>query len=405
MTPTAARSASRAASSPRGRARRSAGRSATSSRRRRCSPRQPVGRRAPAHRDRPRAAAPPSAAPARRGGLPARRRERDGAPRHRRPSGGKPRRAGDRPPALDRGLGAADRRVGGRPGARHRRARRAGAGRRPVRRARGHAVHGSLTRVRPAAVARSGSAWWARSGVGVRDKVAPMGERTSHTPGTFSWTDLATTDTEGAKRFYTGLFGWEIDDRPIPGNGVYTMLLRDGKAVAALFQGQEGMPTAWSSYVTVESADAAAAKASDLGATPMGEPFDVMDAGRMAVIQDPTGAVVSVWEPHGSIGAQFVNGPGALTLNQLNTSDPEAAQRFYEGLFGWRTEAMPGGDQPYWGIYHGDRVNALSAGGSDACPPPPLALAQPQPGDHARVVGRPKAVRRTVAELVAHHLA
>jgi predicted enzyme related to lactoylglutathione lyase len=193
-----------------------------------------------------------------------------------------------------------------------------------------------------------------------------MGERTSHSPGTFSWTDLATTDTEGAKRFYTALFGWDIDDQPIPpGDAVYTMLLRDGKAVAALFRGQEGMPTAWSSYVTVESADAAAAKAADLGGTPMGDPFDVMDAGRMAVIQDPTGAVVSVWEPHGSIGAQFVNGPGALSLNQLNTTDPEAAERFYGGLFGWRTEQVAGGDQPYWGIYKGDRLN----GGMMQLPP------------------------------------
>lgn len=186
-----------------------------------------------------------------------------------------------------------------------------------------------------------------------------MGDRTSHRPGTFSWTDLATTDPDAAKRFYGGLFGWEHDDQPIPGSdAVYTMMRRDGKDVAAVFRGQEGMPTAWSSYVTVESADAAAAKAAELGGTLMAEPFDVMDSGRMAVVQDPTGAVVSVWEPHGSIGATYVNGPGALTLNQLNTSDPEAAGRFYADWLGWRTEEVSGGDQAYWGIYNGDRLNA-----------------------------------------------
>jgi uncharacterized protein len=185
-----------------------------------------------------------------------------------------------------------------------------------------------------------------------------MGERTSHSPGTFSWTDLATGDADGAKRFYVELFGWEPDDQPIPTGGVYSMMRVDGKAVAALFEGQEGMPTAWSCYVTVESADAAATRAQDLGGTLMGEAFDVMDAGRMAVIQDPTGAFFSVWEPHGSIGAELVNVPGALTMTQLNTPDPEAAQGFYEGLFGWRFDSVAGGEQPFWGIYNGERLNA-----------------------------------------------
>jgi predicted enzyme related to lactoylglutathione lyase len=186
-----------------------------------------------------------------------------------------------------------------------------------------------------------------------------MGDRTSHAPGTFSWTDLSTTDTDAAKRFYTSLFGWDYEDQPMPGDsGAYTMLRRDGKDVAALFQAREGMPTAWSSYVTVESADSTAARVAEVGGTLLAEPFDVMDAGRMALIQDPTGAVFAVWEPHGSIGATWVNGPGALSLNQLNTTDPEAAQRFYSELFGWRTEEVSGGDQRYWGIYNGDRLNA-----------------------------------------------
>jgi hypothetical protein len=183
-----------------------------------------------------------------------------------------------------------------------------------------------------------------------------MGERTSHPPGTFSWTDLSTTDTDGAKAFYTGLFGWDAEDNPVPDGSVYTMLLERGKRVAALYTAREGQPAAWGSYVTVASADAAAAAAKEHGGTVEMEPFDVMDVGRMAVIQDPTGAFLNVWEPRASIGAEIVNEPGALTINQLNTSDPERAQGFYSGVFGWRFERIPG-DQPYWGIYNGDALN------------------------------------------------
>jgi len=184
-----------------------------------------------------------------------------------------------------------------------------------------------------------------------------MGERTSHAPGTFSWADLPTSDTDGAKAFYTGLLGWDTEDNPVPDGSVYTMLLKGGKPVAALYEAQAGQPPAWNSFVTVESADAAAASAAEHGGTVEMDPFDVMDVGRMAVVQDPTGAFFPVWEPGASIGAQRVNEPGALTLNQLNTSDPERAQEFYSGVFGWRFEKVPG-DQPYWGIYNGDRLNA-----------------------------------------------
>jgi uncharacterized protein len=199
-----------------------------------------------------------------------------------------------------------------------------------------------------------------------------MGDRTSYTPGTFSWAELSTTDPDAAKRFYGELFGWEADDQQIPGDGgVYTMLRLDGKDVAALFKGQEGMPTAWASYVTVESADSAATRATDLGGTLMAEPFDVLDAGRMAVLQDPTGAVLSVWEAHGSIGANWVNGPGALSLNQLNTTDPEAAQRFYAELFGWRFEDVSSEETRYWGIYNGEALNGgMMALPADAGPVP-----------------------------------
>jgi uncharacterized protein len=195
-----------------------------------------------------------------------------------------------------------------------------------------------------------------------------MGERTSHTPGTFSWTDLSTPDPEGAKRFYAGLFGWEAEDSPIPeeaGGGVYTMLLVNGKSAAAISAAREGQMTAWTSYITVDDVDATARRAGELGGTVLAEPFDVLEAGRMAVVQDPTGGVFALWQPRDAIGAEIVNAPGALSLNQLNTNDPERAQEFYSALFDWRVEQVQGGEQSYWGLYNGERLN----GGMMQLPP------------------------------------
>jgi predicted enzyme related to lactoylglutathione lyase len=185
-----------------------------------------------------------------------------------------------------------------------------------------------------------------------------MPERSEYAPGTFSWADLTTTDTDAAKAFYTGLFGWDHEDTPIPGGGVYTMLSKGGKAVGALSEAQPGMPATWNTYVTVASADESAARAGELGGTVLMEPFDVMDVGRMAVVQDPSGAFFSIWEPRANIGAEVVNEPGALTMTQLNTNDPDAAQPFYEGLFGWRFQTIDAPGIDYRSVYNGDRLNA-----------------------------------------------
>jgi uncharacterized protein len=186
-----------------------------------------------------------------------------------------------------------------------------------------------------------------------------MGQRESYEPGTFSWTDLATTDVDAAKAFYSDLFGWSTEDSPLPGGGSYTMASVDGRSVAGLSVVQmEGQPPAWSAYVTVENADAAAAKASELGATIVAEPFDVLTAGRMAVIADPTGAVFCVWQAGDNIGAELVNGHGLLSLTQLNTNDIDRATEFYSQLFGWRVEQTGDTEVPYWGIYIGDALNA-----------------------------------------------
>lgn len=185
-----------------------------------------------------------------------------------------------------------------------------------------------------------------------------MGERTSHPPGTFSWADLGTDDAAGAKSFYGELFGWQLEDTPVPDAPPYTMASLGGKAVCALYQRrQQHGPPAWLSYVTVEDADATAMRAGELGATVISEPFDVMQAGRMAVLADPTGAVFGLWEAGERIGAELVNDADTMTLNQLNTTDPDAAQEFYGELFDWRTEAVADGDQAYWGLYNDERLN------------------------------------------------
>jgi predicted enzyme related to lactoylglutathione lyase len=165
-----------------------------------------------------------------------------------------------------------------------------------------------------------------------------VGKRESYEPGTFCWIDLSTSDSESAKAFYGGLFGWEFRDDDIPG-GTYTMCFAQGDDVAAIVQ-QDQHPAHWNNYVSVTSAEEATERARELGATVIEEPFDVMEFGRMAVFADPGGAMLCVWEPREHIGAGRVNDLGCMGWNELQTRDPEAAGEFYSGLFGWGIEPI-----------------------------------------------------------------
>ena len=172
-----------------------------------------------------------------------------------------------------------------------------------------------------------------------------MPEVTKHEPGTFCWVELATTDSDAAKRFYTRLFDWTFVDEQVERDMVYTRLQKTGKDVGALYRirsDQQGMPPNWMSYVSVDSADEIAARAKEVGGKVVMGPFDVMEHGRMAVLQDPTGAMFSIWQPREHIGVELVNEPGTLTWNELHTNDTEKAARLYTELFGWTTK--PGGD-------------------------------------------------------------
>jgi len=169
-----------------------------------------------------------------------------------------------------------------------------------------------------------------------------MAEVTSHPPGAFCWIDLAAKDPEGAKRFYCGLFGWEAKDISIGPDAVYTMLMLRMRSadVAGIYHltkedlDRGGHPQ-WLSYVSVPNAGDTANRARSLGAAIVKGPLDVLDRGRLAVIQDLEGAPLGLWQPHRETGAMVVNEPGALCWNELATRDPAKSTSFYTRLFGW----------------------------------------------------------------------
>src|SRR5262249_11115086 len=108
----------------------------------------------------------------------------------------------------------------------------------------------------------------------------------SYAPGSFCWADLGTPDAADAKQFYTTLFGWTAEDRPMEPGAFYTMLTLNDHAVAALY-GQEATagagPPHWLSYISVTCVNDSARRARELGGTVVVEPFDVLDVGRMAL--------------------------------------------------------------------------------------------------------------------------
>jgi uncharacterized protein len=165
-----------------------------------------------------------------------------------------------------------------------------------------------------------------------------------YTMGEFCWTDLGTTDIVRAKKFYQGVFGWKVRDASMgAGNGNYSLMRLDGKDVCGLYP----MPPApkrtksrpsWRPYVAVKNASAAAKKAKSAGGKITMGPTTVMDRGRMATIQDPTGAGFAVWQAGSRQGVILEDRAGTVCWHDLNTSKPKAAAKFYAAVFGWKTQ-------------------------------------------------------------------
>lgn len=179
-----------------------------------------------------------------------------------------------------------------------------------------------------------------------------MSTRDGYESGTPCWVDLMSPDVDASKTFYTDLFGWDAEDQfDEDGTRIYTNFLRDGQVVAGMggqMPGMEGAPPVWNTYVAVADVDETSKKVEAAGGTVMMPAMDVMDAGRMAIYADPTGAVISVWQAGNHKGADVSNETNTWSWNELMTRDVDAATAFYADVFGWTYEGM---EMPF-GTYH-----------------------------------------------------
>ena len=184
-----------------------------------------------------------------------------------------------------------------------------------------------------------------------------MAEITTYQPGTPSWVDFGSPDIDASIGFYGGLFGWEVPEAEnSEQTGGYRQALKDGKPAGGMMPlMQEGQPSAWTTYISVEDAEATAAAVKESGGTVMAEPMEVMELGKMAIFADPGGAVFGIWQPGTFPGAGIVNEPGAIAWNELNTRDLGGAKEFYGAVFGWTFQDQESGEGNYSMIVLGDR--------------------------------------------------
>lgn len=167
------------------------------------------------------------------------------------------------------------------------------------------------------------------------------------TEGTPCWSDLGVPDVDAARTFYTEVFGWHVEDGPAEAGGYVTALL-GGRPVAGIgpLTG-EGQPPSWTAYLATDDVDAITARVTTADGSVLTPAFDVLDAGRMAIAADPTGAVVGLWQAGAHDGSGRVNEPGAPCWAEVHTRDAEAAKAFYTALFGWSYDVFGDPSEPY----------------------------------------------------------
>ena len=159
--------------------------------------------------------------------------------------------------------------------------------------------------------------------------------------GTPCWVDVSVDDVPKAVAFYEGLFGWDIQVGG-PEVGGYSIAHSDGRIVAGIGpkMGPAEAPSAWTTYLATDDADATAAKIKGAGGQLLAEPMDVMSEGRMAIALDTAGAVFGIWQGENTTGVGVANEPGTLSWNEQMSRDWDASKAFYQAVFGYADQDM-----------------------------------------------------------------
>jgi predicted enzyme related to lactoylglutathione lyase len=170
----------------------------------------------------------------------------------------------------------------------------------------------------------------------------------AHAPGAPCWVDLSTSDLDGARRFYAGLFGWEPVVNTDPRYAGYTQFhLGDAAVAGATAIQMPNQPCAWTVYLASKNVDQAARDVAAAGGHVYAEPVDIGKYGRMCVLGDPGGAAFGAWQADEFAGSELAGEPGTLTWIELMARDAAGSAQFYRDVFGWQARAMDTPSMPY----------------------------------------------------------
>jgi len=225
-----------------------------------------------------------------------------------------------------------------------------------------------------------------------------MTEKSGYAQGEPCWADLSTSDVRAGTTFYSTVFAWTADDVPMEDANGYGMFTLDGRYVGGYGPLRPGQPPVWSVYVSVDDVDKTCEVVQSAGGTVVAPPMDVFTSGRMAVVQDPSGAFLSLWQGGDHIGAQVQDEAGTLTWFELTTDDVEGAKAFYTEVLGWTAESSDSGDMHYTEFKLGDRSVAGMMAKSPDMPAemPSFWMPYLQPSDIDKTIAETAALGGTV---------